>query len=85
MSSFRGIISNSFVDKCLFIVNCDKDQKINEKSEEQAKLDIQSILSKDAKNSKNNLPLNIIKVCFFNAKYYENYIKNYYIIVQHFH
>ena len=74
MSSFRGITSKSFVDKCLFIVNCDKDQKINEKSEEQAKLDIQSILSKDAKNSKNNLPLNI-KVCFFNAKYYENYIQ----------
>jgi GTP-binding protein EngB required for normal cell division len=40
MSSFRGIISNSFVDKCLFIVNCNKDQKINEKSEEQAKKDI---------------------------------------------
>ena len=40
MSSFRGITTKSFVDKCLFIVNCDKDQKINEKSEEQAKKDI---------------------------------------------
>jgi GTP-binding protein EngB required for normal cell division len=84
MSSFRGIISNSFVDKCLFIVNCDKDQKINEKSEEQAKKDIQSILSKDAKNSKNNLPLNI-KFIFFKQNIMKVIFKNYYIIVQHFH
>ena len=81
MKSFRGIVSHSFIEKCLFIVNCDKDQEISAKTEEQAKNDIISVVQKEKnKNPNNNIvPKSSISkqniyVSFFNAKFYENYI-----------
>ena len=69
MKKFRGLTINTFINKCLFIVNCDKNQDTSEKSLIQAKNDIiQAIEGLDKKNMKD------INVCFFNAKFYENYI-----------
>lgn len=49
MKLFRGIVSHSFIEKCLFIVNCDKDQEISAKTEDQAKNDIISVIKKEKK------------------------------------
>ena len=69
MSTFRGIPKQAFIKKCLFIINCDKDQDTSDKSLLQAKHDIISVVvGLDESNYKD------INVCFFNAKYYENYI-----------
>ena len=69
MSTFRGIPKQAFIKKCLFIINCDKDQDTSDKSLLQAKHDIISVVDGlDESNYKD------INVCFFNAKYYENYI-----------
>lgn len=87
LKSFRGIVSHSFIEKCLFIVNSDTNQEISPKTEDQAKNDIISIVVKEKdKNPNNNIvpKYNIskknINVCFFNAKFYETYIRklNYY-------
>ena len=69
MSEFRKIPIKAFVRKCLFIINCDKDQDKSEKSLNQAKNDIITAINGLKKDDMEN-----INVCFFNAKYYENYI-----------
>lgn len=69
MSEYRGIPAQAFIKKCLFIINFDKDQDISEKSLKQAKNDIISVVDGLEKNN-----LNDLNICFFNAKFYENYI-----------
>jgi len=70
MRNFRDNMPiGAFVRKCLFIVNCDKDQDKSEKSINQAKNDIKTAIKGLEKEDKKN-----INVCFFNAKFYENYI-----------
>ena len=69
MSMYRGIPVQAFIKKCLFIVNCDKDQDMSEKSIIQAKNDIISVVKGLDKSNFNDL-----NICFFNAKFYENYI-----------
>ena len=69
MKTYRGIPSEAFIKKCLFIINCDRDQDTTEKSIIQAKNDIISVV-----NGLNPSIFKDINVCFFNAKYYENYI-----------
>ena len=69
MSEYRGIPAQAFIKKCLFIINFDKDQDISEKSFNQAKNDIISVVDGLEKDN-----LKDLNVCFFNAKYYENYI-----------
>ena len=70
MSEFRKIPIKAFVRKCLFIINCDKDQDKSEKSLNQAKNDIIKAID----GLKKEDDMENINVCFFNAKYYENYI-----------
>jgi GTP-binding protein EngB required for normal cell division len=69
MSQFIGIPTQAFIKKCIFIVNCDKDQDMSNKNLNQAKKDIIQII-----NGLDESILNDINVCFFNAKYYENFI-----------
>ena len=69
MSQFIGIPTQAFIKKCIFIVNCDKDQDMSNKNLNQAKKDIIQII-----NGLDESNLNDINVCFFNAKYYENFI-----------
>jgi len=69
MSKYRGIPVPAFIKKCLFIINFDKGQDTSDKSLNQAKNDIISVVE--------GLDESIFKdlnVCFFNAKFYENYI-----------
>ena len=60
-----------FIKSCLFILNNDIDQSTNEDDLNKVKSDIQIIL-----NLKGN-DMNDMKLCFFNAKYYDNYCSNY--------
>ena len=69
MCDYRGIPKQAFIKKCLFIVNFDKDQDTSEISMMQAKNDIISVV--DGLDKRN---INDLNICFFNAKYYENYI-----------
>ena len=69
MVSFRGITSQSFVSKCLFIINCDQKQEISPKTIMQAKKDIIEMV-----NSLNKCSPDDINVSFFNAKIFENYV-----------
>ena len=69
MSQYRGIPAQSFIKKCLFIINFDKDQDSSEKSIIQAKKDIISVV-----DEKDKIFINDVNVSFFNAKFYENYI-----------
>ena len=69
MSEYRGIPAQAFIKKCLFIINFDKDQDTSEKSIKQAKNDIISVVDGLDKSI-----LKDLNVCFFNAKFYENYI-----------
>ena len=72
---YGTIPKDIFLNNCLFIINSDKEQEISEKSILQAKKDvIQTIQNLNITN------LNKINLCFFNAKYYENYLfkLNYY-------
>ena len=78
MSQFLGIPTQAFIKKCIFIINCDKDQDMSNKSLNQAKKDIIQII-----NGLDESNLNDINVCFFNAKYYENFIFKHYYIIQH--
>ena len=68
MKQYRGIPSEAFIKKCLFIINCDRDQDTSDKSLIQAKNDIINVVGLNSNIFKD------IKVCFFNAKFYENYI-----------
>ena len=68
----KKISSKEFIQKCLFIINCDKDQDTSKKSLLQAKNDIMQIIP-----DLNNDNINDLNICFFNAKYYENYIYKY--------
>lgn len=72
MTNFRGITSKAFLKKCLFIVNSDSQQEISPRTEAQAKNDVLSVISHKEKNDLKDL--NDINICFFNAKYYENYL-----------
>ena len=74
ISGYRGITSEAFIKQILFIVNSDKSQEISDKTLLQAKRDIISISKKDQDNKNVEERLKDIKVCFFNAKYYEDYI-----------
>ena len=69
MSQYRGIPAQAFIKKCLFIINFDKNQDTSDKSLNQAKNDIISVV--DGLNESIFKDLN---VSFFNAKFYENYI-----------
>lgn len=69
MSQYREIPAQAFIKKCLFIINFDKDQDTSQKSINQAKQDIISVVD-DLDQS----VINDLNVCFFNAKFYENYI-----------
>ncbi len=62
--------ANEFIKSCLFILNNELEQKTTEDELNIAKEDIKTII--------NNIDdVNNIKLCFFNAKFYENYIYNY--------
>ena len=61
-----------FIKRCLFIINFDKDQDTSIKSILQAKDDILKILK-----NLNNSYINDLNLCFYNAKFYENYLLKY--------
>ena len=69
MSIYRGIPAQAFIKKCLFIINFDKNQDTSDKSLNQAKNDIISVV-----DGLNELIFKDLNVSFFNAKFYENYI-----------
>ena len=69
MSKYRGIPVQEFIKKCLLIINFDIAQDTSEKSKIQVKNDIISVV-----DDLNNTIINDFNFCFFNAKYYENYI-----------
>jgi len=69
MVSFRGITSQSFVSKCLFIINRDEIKDSTPKDIMQAKKDIIEII-----NNLNKCNPDDINVSFFNAKIFENYV-----------
>ena len=64
--------TNEFINRCLFIINFDKDQDTSNKSISQAKNDIIKILP-----DLNSSYINDLNLCFFNARYFENYILKY--------
>lgn len=67
----KGIPTNAFINKCLFIINCDKSQPINNNTESEAKRDILKVIDYSNNNNKN---INeSLSVCFLNSKYYEDY------------
>ena len=68
----KDVSPKEFIQKCLFIINCDKEQEISKKSLLEAKNDIIQLIP-----DLNNDNINDLNVCFFNAKYYENYIFRY--------
>ena len=68
MAELRNIPSQAFINKCLFIFNCDHDQKITDKTENDSKNDIIKVF-----NLKGNNPDKEVNLCFFNAKSYEGY------------
>ena len=68
----RNISIKEFIKKFIFIINCEKDQDTSNISLKQAKNDIIGIV-----NNLNEENFNDLTVCFFNAKYYENYVFNY--------
>ena len=64
----KGIPTNAFINKCLFIINCDKYQPINNNTESEAKRDILKVIDYSNNNNKN---INeSLSVCFLNSKYY---------------
>jgi len=68
MVKFRGVTSNSFLNKCLFVINCDQQQEISPKTFVQAKKDIIETINLDECTPDD------INVSFFNAKIFENYV-----------
>ena len=72
MSDKRKITSKGFLKKCLFIVNADQTQEISEKTLNQAKYDVLSLINDNS--DKKEKDFKDINICFFNAKLYENYL-----------
>ena len=72
MMKEKNIDIKEFIKKCLFIINFDKDQDISQKILLEAKMDIIKILPDLNENFIKDLNL-----CFFNAKYFENYVLKY--------
>ena len=68
----KNIDAKEFIKRCLFIINFDKDQDTSQKTLLEAKKDIIKILPDLNENFLNDLNL-----CFFNAKYFENYVLKY--------
>ena len=65
----KNEFSSGFIKSCLFILNNDDTQEINEKELEKSKEDIQYIIK--------NIKKEDLNVCFFNAKFYSNFIDNF--------
>ena len=72
MMKEKNIDIKEFIKKCLFIINFDKDQDTSQKILLEAKMDIIKILPDLNENFIKDLNL-----CFFNAKYFENYVLKY--------
>jgi GTP-binding protein EngB required for normal cell division len=68
MAELRNIPCQAFINKCLFIINCDQIQKISDETEKLSKNDIIKVF-----NLKGNDADKEVNVCFFNAKFYESY------------
>ena len=68
MAELRNIPCQAFINKCLFIINCDHTQKITDETEKLSKNDIIKVF-----NLKGNDVDKEVNVCFFNAKFYEGY------------
>ena len=68
MAELRNIPCQAFINKCLFIINCDQKQKITDETEKQSKNDIIKVF-----NLKGIDVDREVNVCFFNAKFYEGY------------
>ena len=64
----KGIPTQAFINKCLFIINIDKSQVVNDSSESEAKRDILKVFDFNNKNINEG-----INVCFLNAKSFEDY------------
>ena len=64
----KNILQSLFIKSCLFILNNDKPQTNNKEDSDKAKKDIIYII-----NGTNEDDINL---CFYNAKYYSNYIDN---------
>ena len=64
----KGIPTQAFINKCLFIINFDKSQVVNDSSESECKRDILKVFDFNNKNINEG-----INVCFLNAKSFEDY------------
>ena len=62
---------SQFIKSCLFILNNDIDQTTTEDDLKKVKDNIQEMLSFKLDD------INDMKLCFFNAKYYDNFCSNY--------
>ena len=65
----KNELSSGFVKNCLFILNNDDSQETSENELEKAKGDLAYLIKNVKKDDMN--------ACFFNAKYYLNYLDNY--------
>ena len=65
----KNELSSGFVKTCLFILNNDDTQETSEDELEKAKEDLVCLIK--------NVKKDDLNVCFFNAKYYLNYLDNY--------
>ena len=65
----KNELSSGFVKNCLFILNNDDSQETSENELEKAKGDLAYLIK--------NVKKGDINSCFFNAKYYLNYLDNY--------
>ena len=72
MMKVKNIDSKEFINRCLFIINFDKDQDTSKQTLLEAKKDIIKVLP-----DLNESFINNINLCFFNAKYFENYVLKY--------
>ena len=69
INNYRGMTAQAFINKSIFVINCDKDQDKSSNSLNEAKNDIINIINDlDEKN------FNDINVSFFDAKYYEKFL-----------
>ena len=65
----KNELSSGFVKTCLFILNNDDSQETSEDEIDKAKEDLSYLIK--------NVKKDDLNVCFFNAKYYLNYLDNY--------